>query len=297
MAAPTPDTFDRESAFTRTIGWVTRDELAALATKTVAIAGLGGVGGAHLMTLARLGVGGFRIADPDVFELANLNRQIGAGISSLGEQKTSVLAARAREVNPELRLQVIHAAIDEDNVDALLEGADLFIDGLDLFAMSARRLVFGRCRERGIDAITAGPLGMSVAQMVFRPTGPSFEDYFRLEGHGPEEQLLRFVVGLAPAALQRFYVADESALDLAARRAPSTPMGCALAAGVAGTTALSLLLGRGQILTAPWSIQYDAYSQRLKRTYRPGGNGNPLQRFTLAMARRALFSRPALPSG
>jgi molybdopterin/thiamine biosynthesis adenylyltransferase len=290
MPEPPTDSFDRDQAFGRTVGWVTKEELSALAEKTVAIAGLGGVGGAHLVTLARLGIGGFRIADPDAFELANMNRQVGAGVSTIGSAKAEVMAARAQDINPELRLHSMSAAIDESNVDDLLDGADLFVDGLDLFAMDARRLVFARCEARSIPAITAGPLGMGAAQMIFVPGGMSFERYFRLEGASTNEQLLRFVVGLAPASLQRFYVADPGALDLAAQCAPSTPMGCALASGMAATAALALLLGRKEgVLAAPWSTQYDAYRQRLKRAYRPWGNGNWLQRFTIAMARRALF--------
>ncbi len=282
--------FDREEAFGRTVGWVTKEELDVLSTKTIAIAGLGGVGGSHLVTLARLGVGGFRIADPDRFELANVNRQVGAAVSTIGQPKAEVMAARASDINPDAVVHAMDVAIDDGHVDELLEGADLFVDGLDLFAMEARRLVFARCEALGIPAVTAGPLGMGAAQMIFAPGSMSFERYFRLEGASSQEQLLRFLVGLAPASLQRFYVADPGALDLSRQRAPSTPMGCAIASGMAGTAALSLLLGRREgALLAPWSTQYDAYRQRLKRAYRPWGNGNWIQRFTIAMARRALF--------
>jgi tRNA A37 threonylcarbamoyladenosine dehydratase len=71
-----PEQFDYSSAFSRNIGWVTADEQAKLRDSRVAIAGLGGVGGPHLLTLARLGVGKFNIADFDRFELQNFNRQI-----------------------------------------------------------------------------------------------------------------------------------------------------------------------------------------------------------------------------
>ena len=76
-------TFDYDDAFSRNIGWVTEWEQRALCDKTVAIAGMGGVSGAHLITLARLGVGAFHIADLDSFEIANINRQFGAGTSTL----------------------------------------------------------------------------------------------------------------------------------------------------------------------------------------------------------------------
>src|SRR5277367_5596131 len=85
--------FRYEEAFSRNLGWVTAAEQQVLRQKRIAIAGLGGVGGSHLLTLARLGIGGFHIADFDHFELANFNRQIGATMSSLGRPKAAVLAA------------------------------------------------------------------------------------------------------------------------------------------------------------------------------------------------------------
>ena len=62
--------FDYDTAFCRNIGWVTEAEQHRLRLKRVAIAGLGGVGGAHAATLARLGIGRFHLADFDSFDLA-----------------------------------------------------------------------------------------------------------------------------------------------------------------------------------------------------------------------------------
>jgi tRNA A37 threonylcarbamoyladenosine dehydratase len=80
-------TFDYHEAFSRNIGWVTEAEQATLRRSRVAIGGLGGVGGVHLLTLARLGVGRFSIADFDVFEIANFNRQVGATMATLKSSK------------------------------------------------------------------------------------------------------------------------------------------------------------------------------------------------------------------
>ncbi len=79
--------FGYADAFSRNIGWLTRSEQASLVNKSVAIAGMGGVGGNHLLTLARLGVGRFHIADFDTFEIHNFNRQVGATVSHLGRSK------------------------------------------------------------------------------------------------------------------------------------------------------------------------------------------------------------------
>ena len=70
-------------------------------------------------------------------------------------------------------------------------------------------------------------------------------------------------------------------------------MGCELCAGLAATQALKLLLGRGRVLAAPWGQQFDAYENRLHRTWRPGGNRHPLQRLAIRLGERALASRLA----
>jgi molybdopterin/thiamine biosynthesis adenylyltransferase/nitroreductase len=283
--------FDPAQAFARTVGWVTERELAVLRRKRVAIAGLGGVGGAHLLALTRLGVGRIHAADFDRFELTNFNRQAGAGISTLGREKSEVLAEMARDVNPELEISVFSEGVHDGNLGAFLDGADLYLDGLDFFAVEARRAVFAACARRGVPAVTAAPLGMGVALLNFLPGGMTFEEYFDLEGASEPEQLLRFLIGLAPAMLQRGYLVDFSSVDLARHRGPSTPMACELCAGVAATEVLKILLGRGRVIAAPRGVQFDAYRNRLVRTWRPGGNRNPLQRIALAVARRQLGAR------
>jgi molybdopterin/thiamine biosynthesis adenylyltransferase len=282
------DRFDFEEAFSRNIGWVTRDEQALLRTMRVAIAGLGGVGGGHLLTLTRLGIGAFHIADFDAFELANFNRQTGAGLSSLGRKKIDVLAEMARQVNPTLDLRLFPGGVDGRNLDRFLDGVDVFVDGLDFFAVSARRGVFAACARLGIPAVTAAPLGMGAALLNFLPGRMTFEDYFRLEGQPEEEQLLRFLVGLSPAMLQTSYLVDPSVVDLVRHRGPSTPMACDLCVGMAGAQVLKILLKRGDVIAAPRGLQMDAYRNRLARTFRPGGNRHPLQRLALAVARGRL---------
>src|SRR3954467_7457549 len=93
-------------AFDRNIGWLTEWEQLALKGKRVAIAGMGGGGGFHLLTLARLGVGGFAIADFDRFDVENFNRQVGANMGTIGRPKVEVLAEMARAINPEMDLRL-----------------------------------------------------------------------------------------------------------------------------------------------------------------------------------------------
>ena len=281
--------FNYDEAFSRNIGWVTHNEQQVLRSKRVAIAGLGGVGGAHLLTLTRLGIGAFHIADFDSFDIPNFNRQAGAMMSSVGQQKSEVLAAMARDINPDLKLKVFEQGVTPQNVDAFLDGVDLYVDGLDFFAFSARKLVFPACAQKDIPATTAAPLGMGAAVLNFLPSGMTFEEYFCWDGCSEDEMALRFLIGLSPAMLQRGYLVERSAVDFKARKGPSTPMACDLCAGVAATQALKILLRRGDVVAAPHGLHFDAYRNKMVKTWRPGGNRNPIQRIALWMAARQLL--------
>jgi len=280
--------FNYDDAFSRNIGWVTEAEQQRLRHTRVGIGGLGGVGGVHLLTLARLGIGQFSIADFDVFDIVNFNRQVGATVSSLKESKIDVLARMARDINPEVDLRMFPKGVLEENLEDFLDDVDVYVDGLDFFAFAARRMTFAACERRGIPVVTAAPLGLGVALLVFGPGGMSFEDYFGFEGCGDREMAIRFLVGLSPAMLQRGYVADMSRVNLAERKGPSSIASCQLCAGVAAVETLKLLLGRGGVKLAPWGSQFDAYRMRYSRTWRPGGYRNPLQRLMYSLVSRQL---------
>ncbi len=280
--------FTYETAFSRNIGWLTHDDQRSLRQKRVAVAGMGGVGGFHLLTLARLGVEKFNIADLDTFELANFNRQAGAGMSTLDQPKVEVLAKMARDINPECDINTFPHGVTTGNMTQFFQGVDLYVDGLDFFAFQIREDVFQYCAEKGIPAITVAPLGMSAALLNFLPGGTSFEEYFQLAGRPELEKAVRFLVGLAPALLHRQYLADKTRVDLRARKGPSTVIACQLCAGVAAVETLKILLGRGKVWSAPHGIQFDGYRNRLAHTWRPGGNRNPLNRLAIALARRQL---------
>lgn len=284
-------TFNYDLAFSRNIGWVTENEQTLLRGKKIAIAGLGGVGGSHLVTLTRLGIGKFNISDLDIFELANFNRQAGASTSHLEKAKVEVMKQLALDINPELEIGTFPSGVNAENIDAFLDGVDLYVDGLDFFALTARKIVFATCAERNIPAITAAPLGMGVSFLCFMPGKMTFEEYFQWEGQTETEQLLRFLVGLSPTALQMTYLADDSRLDIANHKGPSTPMACDLCAGMVGTYALKILLNRGEVVTAPKAVHFDAYKNKCVITWRPGGNSNPLQQFGLMMLRRKIQAK------
>jgi molybdopterin/thiamine biosynthesis adenylyltransferase len=205
------------------------------------------------------------------------------------------MSEMARQINPALDLTLFPEGVTGHNVDRFLQGADLFVDGLDFFAFDTRQLVFQRCHELGIPATTVAPLGMGAALLNFLPGRMSFSRYFGFDSCSEDEKPLRFLLGLAPAGLHRRYLVDPSFVDLANQRGPSTAMACELCAGIAATEALKILLGRRRVVAAPRGIHFDAYRNILVRTWQPWGYRGPVRRLVHRIARRQVqrMNRPA----
>jgi molybdopterin/thiamine biosynthesis adenylyltransferase len=280
--------FSQAEAFERNTGLISREEQQNLASSLVVIAGCGGVGGLHAHTCARLGVGHFRIADTDLFSIANINRQIGATVQSVGKNKAEVTAEMIRSINPESNVDICSANISADNVGAFVKDANLVIDGVDFFALSARRKLFAAAWQAGIPAITAAPLGFSATLHVFAKGGMSFDEYFDLnDDQEPFEQLMRFIIGLAPAGLHLPYM-DLSSVNTQTGRGPSSILGCQLAASLAAGEALKILLQRRPPMLAPEYLQFDCYRQLLRKRRLHWGNRNWVQQFKRKILTRRL---------
>lgn len=282
--------FSYSDAFSRNLGWFTDYEQEGLRNKTIAIAGMGGVGGVHLLTLARLGVARFKIADLDVFEVANFNRQVGATMSTVGQNKVDVLARMASDINPEARIEKFPNGINSSNIDQFLSGVDLFIDGFDFFVIDMRCKTFARCRELGIPAVTAAPIGMGVAFLAFTKDGTSFEDYFRMEGKSELRKLINFLIGLSPSGMHTAYLVDPSRLDIANRKTPSTIIGVQLCASFTAAQVAKLLLKRGEVRPAPYHYHFDSYLNVFKAGPQRG-NGSIIQRLKGNAAERMFRKR------
>src|SRR5438094_4645911 len=102
---------DYARAFSRNIGIVSQEEQAILRGKRIAIPGCGGVGALHAITLARLGIQNFTIADFDVYKLENLNRQYTARFSTLERPKAEVVRDELLDINPEADVRVFDQGV------------------------------------------------------------------------------------------------------------------------------------------------------------------------------------------
>lgn len=270
--------YDYDEAFSRNLGFLSHAEQARLKQARVAVAGLGGTGGAQVHALARMGIGRFNVADPDTFELVNFNRQIGATVPNLGRSKAEVARETVLAIDPEAQVRTFESGIDASNIDDFLDGVDVVVDSLDFYCFEERFLLYGRARTAGLWVLTAPPLGFGFTLLMFDPKGMRFEDYFGFrEGMTERQRVVSLIAGIAPKPFMLRYL-DRSNSELAGRRLPSVGAAPFMIAGVIAAEVIRILTGKGRPMAAPTVYQFDAMLRRFrKRTYWWGMRG-PVQR-------------------
>ena len=123
--------------------------LARLARAHVLVAGLGGVGSYCAEALARAGVGALTLIDMDVVAPSNINRQLPALLSTVGQAKVDLMAARARDINPDCRLTTRRVFLTPDSMAAEIpENLDYVVDCID--SLNCKVALVASCVERGI---------------------------------------------------------------------------------------------------------------------------------------------------
>ena len=137
---------------TRNIGFVTEAEQARLREATVLVPGCGGMGGACIMTLARMGVGRLILADLDGFERSNINRQLFAWEYTIGEHKAASAARQCCDINPGIEVEVFEANWGTQAED-LVGRADIVVNGTD--DLGASLLLYRTARAAGKTVVDA----------------------------------------------------------------------------------------------------------------------------------------------
>ena len=286
-----------EQAFSRNIGLFSKKEQEALKNAKIAIPGMGGVGGVHLITMARTGIGRFHLADYDTYEPVNINRQYGARVPDFGRPKLEVMCEQALAINPYLEITPFPQGINKSSLDPFLDGVQVVLDGLDFFQFDIRRTLFNRAREKGVYVVTAAPLGFSSAVLIFSPhDGMSFDEYFNIvDGMTTEQQYLAFAMGLAPRGTHMKYM-DLKKVSLENKAGPSLNIACQSCAAMAAAEAVRIILNRGGIKPVPYYFQFDPYAQKYRKGKLYLGNRNPIQKIKSKAANYILQRNKKKPS-
>ena len=224
----------------RTMLMLGQEAVDTLRTKTVAVAGCGGQGGSACLTLARMGVGGFILADPKPFDEPDINRQWAANLTTLGRNKAEVYEELLRQINPDIRVRTHTEGITDTNVEQFLAGADILIDCLDVaVAPALRAKLFAGARTAGIYAATGAMISFGGVMAVAAPDGLPMD---LINGH--EDEAIRD--SRLPRFLDEIFVPEfvrRVERTIGQFKAPSISVSPALLGLMLSTEAVVALLG------------------------------------------------------
>lgn len=200
-----------------------------LGQRRVAVFGVGGVGGYTVEALARAGIGALDLIDPDRISESNMNRQLIAGLDTLGQLKVEALARRLAQIAPDCRVTCHPLFYLPENADSLdLRCYDYVVDAVD--TVSAKLELAVRCQALGIPLISAMGAGNKLDPSRFVIT-----DIYETQTCPLARVMRRELRKRGVRALQVCYSTEEALQPRQADDAPSrTPGSISFVPGVAG---------------------------------------------------------------
>ena len=147
-------TTNKQLKFSRLEKVIGKDNLDILNNKSVLVLGCGGVGGYVVEALARSNIGTLILVDYDKVDISNINRQIIALDSTIGEYKVDLLEKRVKDINKDCKVIKINKFIDLDNLNELFNNKiDFFVDACD--TVSVKKEIIKECLKRKIKFISS----------------------------------------------------------------------------------------------------------------------------------------------
>jgi molybdopterin/thiamine biosynthesis adenylyltransferase len=255
--------------FNRNIGVFTEAEQEKLRESTVAIAGMGGVGGLLTERLIRLGVGSLKIIDPGTYEASNLNRQFSSSTRTIGQSKVESVFNQIKDINPEAGIHRSNGGIKTaEDAEFFADGSDLVIDEMDYGAWKESVLLQRAARKRGLYYLFTSALGFGALAVIFDPQGMTLEEYNKLPADinlaeigkqsVPPERILPVMPSYATAALSYGMIQEIMA---GKRPVPTCSIGVGLTSILAASEAMNIILRRKEIVTAPGYIYVDLFDR------------------------------------
>ena len=247
--------------FTRNLGIMSEEEIIKLNKTTISIAGCGCIGGFAAELLARMGVGKLVLADPDTFDVSNINRQCAATHKTVGMLKVEALKEHLVSINPELEIVIFSEGVTERNIDLFLEHADYVIDAIDYFCLSESVLLHRAARKQGLFIITAVALGFGTSTLTFSPSGMSLEQYLGIPSDCTIEEFrgMTFPASSYASYLPAYATEEKITEWIAKKTIPTISVGQALGPGALVSQMVLHLLGRKDPILVPekWQVQFE----------------------------------------
>lgn len=151
----------------RTIKLIGQNSFDFLKTKTVAIIGVGGVGGYAVEALVRAGISRILVVDYDSIDMSNLNRQIISLRNNINEKKVDALKKRVILINPDIEVITLDLFLDEENIDEIFKyNIDYLIDACD--TVNVKKLLIKKCLINNVKAISSMGTGNKLNPELFK---------------------------------------------------------------------------------------------------------------------------------
>ncbi|MEQ8236618.1 MAG: ThiF family adenylyltransferase [Syntrophomonadaceae bacterium] len=251
--------------FIRNIGIFTETEQEQLKTCTIAVAGVGGVGGLLIERLVRIGVGKIKMTDLGTFETSNINRQYGAAIKTIDRHKADVVYEQMIEINPSVKIEFDNKGINTmRDAELFIENCDLVIDEMDYGAWKESIYLQRAARRKGIYYAFAGAIGFGALMVNFDPKGITLEEYNNLPPDQDLEQCQTISVPIERVLpVVPTYVTNALSMEMiqeiisGQRPVPTCSVGTGLASILAASNAVNILLNKTEIIKAPRYIYVD----------------------------------------
>lgn len=257
--------------FERNLGFMTVEEQERLNNSVVAVAGAGGDGGLLALEFARLGVGEIRLADPDPFEVENINRQACCTVDTVDVNKAEAVGAYINKINPNIKTVIFTEGITEDNVEEFVQDSDLMVDETEFTLHAIGTMLARQARKNGIGNLQALNIGFGTQISSYHPEGRTFEEVLGLDPRAPIDEIREQDVPITNWLARVPRYADLAVFEKVASgeiSAPSVAPGVALAAGAGSTQGFLHLVGqdnnRPKPVYAPSVLYIDAMNPELK---------------------------------
>ncbi|MFC2002182.1 ThiF family adenylyltransferase [Chloroflexota bacterium] len=263
--------YEYKEIFSRNIGILTESDQNKLRNCTLAIAGVGGVGGLLAERLIRLGVGQLKITDPGLFEPSNLNRQFGSSTLDLGRNKAEVVFSQIKDINPEARISWSPAGIKTENdANLFVSDCDAVIDEMDMGLFKESILLQRAARRKGIYYMFTCAYGLGALIAIFDPRGITLEEYNGLSPNvdvdDPEKLRVPFekIVPIMPSYFPAIDVETIYKMVTGKLPGPANSIGAGLAAVLAANESANIILKKRRIVTAPEYTYIDLIDQKFE---------------------------------
>ncbi len=251
----------KNKLFERNIGFVTEWQQEKISKLSISIAGAGGDGGLLAERLARFGVGTIILADPEFFEVQNINRQFGSNSETLGKNKAEVVAQELRKINPDIKVVVFNQGITEENVKEFVNYSDIIIDEIEYSVPEISVMLAKEARIQNKFVFMGANIGWGSSTLCFDPSGMTFEEYFEYNENDSSIDAMKYMPEV-PA-----YISNEMLEKVLGGEMsmPSISSSVALVAAMVSSQVISFVIRNEKPVTVPNILFFDTYDFTIKK--------------------------------